>query len=246
MSDTRFVIFAAPRTGSNYLCTLLNCHPEILCHHELFNPRGIFYALDHRDGSIDLGNVADRDRRPLEFLHDVWLAAAGSTCTGFKMTRDQDEIVIRHLLDDAAVRKIVLRRGNRLKTFVSQLIAEQTDRWEAYDRTELPDDVDKVRVDVASLEAHVARNERFYEGILRPLRARRQRFIEVMYEELHSRSEHRRLLTFLGVKAVDEPLRSCSVKQNPCDLRALIANFAEIESELRGSEFADELHDVLT
>jgi len=246
MSDTRFVIFAAPRTGSNYLCTLLNSHPEILCHHELFNPRGIFYALDHRDGSIDLGSVADRDRRPLEFLQDVWLAAAGSTCTGFKMTRDQDDIVIRHLLDDPAVRKIVLRRGNRLKTFVSQLIAEQTDRWEAYDRTELPDDVDKVRVDVASLKAHVARNERFYDSILRPLRARRQRFIEVTYEELHSRSQHHRLLAFLGVKAVDEPLRASSVKQNPCDLRALIANFAEVESELRGSEFADELHDVLT
>ena len=246
MSDTRFVILAAPRTGSNYLCTLLNSHPEILCHHELFNPRGIFYALDHRDGFIDLGSVADRDRRPLEFLQDVWLAGAGSTCTGFKMTRDQDDVVIRHLIDDAAVLKIVLRRSNRLKTFVSQLIAEQTDRWEAYDRTELPHDVDKVHVDVASLKAHVARNERFYESILRPLRARRQRFIEVMYEELHFRSEHHRLLTFLGVKAIHEPLSSSSVKQNPCDLRAVIANFAEVESELRGSEYADELHDVLT
>lgn len=246
MSETRFAILAAPRTGSNYLCTLLNSHPEILCHHELFNPRGIFYAVDHRDGSIDLGSVADRDRRPLEFLQDVWLAGAGATCTGFKMTRDQDDVVIRHLLDDSAVLKIVLRRGNRLKTFVSQLIAEQTDRWEAYDTTEFPRGVGKVRVDVASLEAHVARNERFYDSVLRPLRARRQRFIEVMYEELHSRSEHRRLLTFLGVNAIHEPLSSSSVKQNPRNLRAVIANFAEVESALRGSAYADELHDVLT
>jgi LPS sulfotransferase NodH len=246
MSNTRFVILAAPRTGSNYLCTLLNSHPEILCHHELFNPRGIFYALDYRDGSIDLGSVADRDRRPLEFLQDVWLAGAGSTCTGFKMTRDQHDIVIRHLLEDAAVLKIVLRRSNRLKTFVSQLIAEQTDRWEAYDRADLPRDVAKVRVDVASLKANVARNQRFYETILLPLRSRRQRFIEMMYEELHSRSEHHRLLTFLGVKAIHEPLSSSSVKQNPRDLRAVIANYAEVESELQGSEYADELHDVLT
>ena len=45
---TRFVILAVPRTGSNLLCTLLNSHPEILCHHEVFNPQGIFTALTHR------------------------------------------------------------------------------------------------------------------------------------------------------------------------------------------------------
>ena len=39
-STTRFVILAAPRSGSNLLCTLLNSHPEILCHHEVFNPVG--------------------------------------------------------------------------------------------------------------------------------------------------------------------------------------------------------------
>ena len=36
------------------LCTLLGSHPEILCHHEVFNPSGIFYALYYRDGRIDL------------------------------------------------------------------------------------------------------------------------------------------------------------------------------------------------
>ena len=38
--STRFVILAAPRSGSNLLCTLLDSHPEILCHHEVFNPVG--------------------------------------------------------------------------------------------------------------------------------------------------------------------------------------------------------------
>ena len=64
----RFVILAAPRSGSNQLCTLLNSHPEILCHHEVYNPSAIFYALDLRDGTIELGTRDERDWRPLEFL----------------------------------------------------------------------------------------------------------------------------------------------------------------------------------
>ena len=61
----RFVILAAPRSGSNQLCTLLNSHPEILCHHEVYNPSAIFYALEYRGGSLDLGTIDDRDRRRL-------------------------------------------------------------------------------------------------------------------------------------------------------------------------------------
>ena len=69
---TRFVILSVPRAGSNLLCTLLNSHPEVLCHHEVFNPRGIFYALTHRDGSFSVGSVAERQRDPLGFLERLW------------------------------------------------------------------------------------------------------------------------------------------------------------------------------
>jgi len=33
----RFVILNAARTAA-IICTLLNSHPEVLCHHEIFNP----------------------------------------------------------------------------------------------------------------------------------------------------------------------------------------------------------------
>ena len=50
------------------LCTLLGSHRDVLCHHELFNPDGAFYALELRDGSFDLGGIGERDRDPLAFL----------------------------------------------------------------------------------------------------------------------------------------------------------------------------------
>ena len=40
------------------LCTLLGSHEDVLCHHELFNPRGVYYALELRDGTFDLGGIA--------------------------------------------------------------------------------------------------------------------------------------------------------------------------------------------
>jgi LPS sulfotransferase NodH len=97
---TRFVILAAPRTGSNWLCSLLNSHPGILCHHEVFNPNGIFYALDFRDGAFDLGTIEERNRRPLEFLSRIWQHPLGTNCVGFKMTRGQDEHVLQAVLSD--------------------------------------------------------------------------------------------------------------------------------------------------
>jgi len=71
----RFVIFAAPRTGSNLLCGLLNAHPDILCHHGLFNPGGVHWARDRR-GS---GGVADRDRDPVAFLDSVWASGGDAS-----------------------------------------------------------------------------------------------------------------------------------------------------------------------
>ena len=56
----RFVVLAVPRVGSNYLCSLLNSHPEILCHHELFHPKGIYLAYGYKDGRLDLDGPTRR------------------------------------------------------------------------------------------------------------------------------------------------------------------------------------------
>src|SRR5207249_4299870 len=105
---SRFVILAAPRTGSNMLCTILDSHPAILCHHEIFNPDGIFYALRLRDGSFSLGSMEDRRRAPLDFLARVWEADLGHAYIGFKMTHRQNPVVFDAVVNDPGVKKIVL------------------------------------------------------------------------------------------------------------------------------------------
>ena len=237
---TRFVILAAPRTGSNLLCTLLNSHPQVLCHHELFNPNGIFYALEYRDGSLDLGSMETRDREPFAFLQRVW---QGACCIGFKMTRGQDAGVMRSLVEDAGVLKILLYRRNRLKTFISEQLARKTDRWEVYTGDEHAVDTPRLHVDVEAFRAHCDLNERFYQDILHALRSGGQRWTEAAYEDLLAAPEHVRLLEFLGVEATGVKLTQSSIKQGGRDLRSHIDNFQELERAFRGSEHLAELYD---
>lgn len=242
-TGTRFVILAAPRTGSNLLCTLLNSHPEVLCHHELFNPNGIFYALEYRDGSLDLGSMDARDLEPFAFLQRVWDQPQGASCVGFKMTRGQDRAIMQTLIEDPGVLKILLFRRNRLKTFISEQLARQTDRWEAYAREDLATVTPRLHVDVESFKAHCDLNESFYQEIEEALRSGQQSCIETAYEDILTGSEQARLLEFLGVEAPDTKLTQASVKQSNRDLRTHIKNFQELELALDGSEYLMELYD---
>jgi LPS sulfotransferase NodH len=240
---TQFVILAVPRTGSNLLCTLLNSHPEILCHHEVFNPQGIFVALTHRNGGIQLGTRTERDRDPLAFLDRVWLTGRDYRCVGFKWTRGQNKTVFESVLEDSGIKKIVLRRGNRIKTYISEQIAEQTRQWEAYSQQELHLSRPSVTVDNVKLLEHISLNRQFYTDIGESLRRTHQPHIDVLYESLFSPQEQQRLLEFLGVNIVDQRLTAASVKQNSTDLRDSIANFSELSATLVGSDLETDLYD---
>jgi LPS sulfotransferase NodH len=239
-SAARFVIFAAPRTGSNLLCSLLNSHAAILCHHGLFNPKGIHYALDHRDGRLSFGTVEERDRTPLAFLETVWSYNGGKRAVGFKFNSGENETAAGAVIDDRAVHKILLSRRNRIKTYVSERIAEETGRWESYgDAPREP--LHRVRVEPQALLEHIERNERYYAALRQALGT--QRWLEVDYESICTNGPNggiARLLDFLGA-AAGEPLRAASTKRNPDDLRALVSNFDELEVALSGTALENEL-----
>jgi hypothetical protein len=240
---TRFVILAAPRTGSNLLCTLLNSHPEILCHHEIFNPQGIFTALGFHDDSIDRVSLRQRDRDPILFLDRIWQTRQGHGCIGFKSTRGQNEVVLKEMLEDPNVKKIVLRRLNRIKTYVSEKIAQATQQWEVYQEQELILPRPCITVDRADLVNHINENNQFYSSLQPPKDQSNQRFLDVQYEKLFTNSEHRRLLRFLEVRDCEHDLTPASVKQNPMDLRQSVSNFEELAVALDDSELEAELRD---
>lgn len=241
---TRFAIFAAPRTGSNLLCTLLNSHPRVLCHHEVFNPQGVFTAHDYHGDLLNVESLRQRDDDPLGFLELVWQTGGDEMAVGFKWTRGQEQRVLSSVLKDAGVKKIILRRRNRIKTYVSERIAQATHQWEVYSPQDLMLPRPRIEVDDADLREHIASNEHFYAEIMDTLARPSQPHLLLDYETLLQREVQVRIFEFLEVASPQTPPVPGSVKQNPSDLRETIANFAELSSRLTGSELITELYDL--
>ena len=232
----RFVILSARRSGSNLLCTLIDSHPDALCHHELFNPRGIFTALDLRDTPTPLHDIAARERDPAAYLAQVWRYARGHACVGFKMTPEQHPDILRAVLDDTGIAKIVLRRNNPLRALVSERIAEITGRWEAYAGEVEPGAHPRIHIERDELDRHVQQVEAFYESLTDGMQRSGQRWLELRYESLFDAVEQQRLCAFLGLSP--RTLQARSVHQNPEPLEQLLDNADALRRSLASTPLA--------
>lgn len=239
MPQTRFLIACEARTGSNWLCGLLNSHPDVLCHHEVFHPDALYYAFGFRDGRLaHLGSTAERDRDPRRFARELLDADFGRSAVGFKILGQQAPGLLRELLADASVKKLILRRRNRVRAFVSLLRARQTGHWaqKSYDGI-------AVRVDPRELAEYV----RDYDEHYRMLReaTQGQPALELVYEDLQQ--EPRRIedvLRFLGVGVSGVSLSARNARQSQDGLESAIENHAELCAALRGGPLADELREA--
>ena len=237
---TRFVILATPRTGSNWLCTLLDSHPEILCHHELFNPEGVHLALSQRGKGWELGDRHMQQEAPLDLLREAWGQTLGFRVVGFKLNLGQAPLVLKAVLTDPAVSKILVYRRNRIRTFVSERIAETTGHWESYSDSRWDDRPKSVHVTLEELRVHAARNRDFYRRIRGRLEESGQQALELAYEDLGIGQSHRRLLRYLGVDP-GVTLRASTRRMNGSPLEMIISNYAELRDALAGTELERDL-----
>jgi LPS sulfotransferase NodH len=147
-------------------------------------------------------------------------------------------------MSDVTVRKIVLRRRNRVKTFVSLLLARQTGEWVVYDDSPAPGRRPMIRVDPAELRENVALHQAYYEATERSLHASRQDFATLWYEDLLSDAGIERALALIGVAARQPSLPGGQTwKLTPTSLRDVIANFDQLDAALRGTGLEAELHE---
>jgi hypothetical protein len=240
----RFVILNATRTGSNFLCTVLNSHPEILCHHEIFNPHVIGVARHLQGSDFRLGTMEERERDPVEFLDRVWRTNLDRSAVGFKMCLWQHEPAYHAVLPDPGIRKIVLKRRNRVKAFVSLLLARQTGEWVVYDDHGMPAPRPRIHVDRDALLENVELHRRFYEETEAALRGSGQDYAQLWYEDLFSSDGLDPALSLLGVEGRPAMPEGQTLKLTPVALRETIANFDALSEELRGSELEAELHET--
>lgn len=241
LPSTRFVVISAARSGSNMLCGMLNSHPQVLCHHEMFHPINVWYAFGYRDGEIDLGTTQERDRSPGDFIEAIWRNHLGHHAVGFKLLRSQSWKAHKYVLYGQTVKKILLVRKGRLAVYVSHQVARQTGRYSTAQRTPAREDGASVRVNLRSFKRYSARNNRYFGKVRKVLHATRQDYLELYYEDLLSEDVKTRLLEYLQVDPDPGLINPVNKKQATTPLRHRIVNANDLADQLRGTEHEWEL-----
>lgn len=237
MSATRFVLASFGRTGSTWLTMLLRSHPAILCHGEVFNLPEIKYAPGYVDRSKtpSCWTAASRDHDPTAFLEALFLEDLGHQAVGIKMLNWHHPDLLFDLARRPDVHKVILRRRNRIRAFLSRVRSQALSRWvrDSYDGM-------RVRLDPDELLAYVRRYDRFYEQMLTTSHGTPMR--EVLYEDLLDDPQSARdVVEFLGVEPSEIPLHAGLPRQSDDRTRDVVTNFEELSELLRGTALQPEL-----
>jgi LPS sulfotransferase NodH len=237
VTATRFVIACMERTGSTWLCRLLNSHPSILCHGEVFSPEVIGYArpLAARSALTGSWTLARREAEPRAFIEDVFADSGGHRAVGVKLLGWHQRELVCELLADTGVRKVILRRLNHVHVFLSFQRSKILGKWHGVDYDGL-----RVRIDPDRLFGYVEMYDSIYDWIERTCAG--SPVHHVTYEELLSDPlRPDRIVEFLGLGPTEVPLQVPDLRQSRDSLRDAIINFDELTGALAGTMLEGEL-----
>lgn len=233
----RFVIVTTGRTGSTRLRLLLDSHPLITCHGELFGENLSTLAAPGSEDHQRL--LAERERDPVGFAMHRAFAPTGAAAVGFKILYQQLLTRWPGLLDALRraqdVRVIHLVRRNGIKRFMSEYFVGTVTGKNVYFQDEPLPRIEPVIVPATILLDRLC-EERRQSARIRELFAG-HRCHEIAYEDSldDNGPALRAVQEFLGVPpaGLTAPIR----KILPDDLRQLIANFDEVAAAVRGTPF---------
>ena len=252
---TPFFVWFTGRTGSTYLCDLLDSHPDVYCRKEDFSEIAIqsanteiapehvvecrgsqfFRRLITEDEIID----HPTDHQTLRHLDTIF--SQPSAAAGFKLKFPNQAIVYPEVVDRLKswpeIKTIELIRENVLKQAISLRNVERIKKLGVSKSSNSVKSVDlePLELDVELTISHA----RFFLKSREEFRLMSEGFQKVQrvsYEQILERPEPTlaALLEFLEVDPM--PLASQFQKTTPDDLTKAIANFDELAEKIRGTE----------
>jgi len=205
----RFLIVGLPRSGTTYLMTLLNAHPDILCAGEQFNPYAIIGA-DSR--SQEYPDLLERDKTPRAHSEAFFAdhAESGYKCVGYKLMLGHNIRMLRYLPELTDYKLIYVHRENKLAQISSLIKADQTQRW----AQDTPDEHVHQKINVGPLKISQYWHEFATQDFLfsQWFRTLPQDKLKLEYRQMFKKGFEQRLCDFLGV-AFDPRMKSPLVKQ---------------------------------
>ncbi len=188
--DDKFMISCTARSGSSMLSTLLNSHPQVLCHGEIIaapnESAGPYQALREQGTNIDERLQEYRQQHPEAFLYDVGFNPAGNPRVGFKFKLEEslDEAYrpFRDLIvADTDIRIIHLRRENILDKYISLQMTKRSGVFSIRAGGERPQ-YRPFAIDIADFIAYVRQDRQRHDAALELYQ--HHRCLHLSYEEL--------------------------------------------------------------
>ena len=226
----RFLIVAAPRTGSSHLCDLLNGQPDILCNGEVFHPRKAYVRWPRVPGRKQTIQELEqlRERDAVEFVEHIFATDFGRSHVGFKMFDGHHDSILEQLIDSRDVRKIVLYRRNVLANYSSKLLASASGKWD-HRNNEPVQEQRKVRFNAKQFVKFHNKYVEYYGRVLARLNESQQCFWLHNYEDINSNHLFAGLVGFIGGKASSISLESKHRRQNSADIVSRFVNPDAVE-----------------
>lgn len=239
---TRFAIVCAARTGSTMLRTMLNSHPQIVCHGEVFTPGRIAgYANANLTADKMKARELHRLRRsdPVRFLEQFVFRSDANEVVGAKLKYGVFESrefagVATRVINDPDVLVIHLTRRNHLARIVSGLRVKATKMH----RVKLGQDLPVLPLVSLTFDDMVRdiTNTRKAERRFRTLFSGHP-VLEVAYEDVHQPENEclADLQNFLGVAPA--PMRPTTIKLSSGPLREALTNYEDLAATARGTPY---------
>ncbi len=233
---TQFVILGRGRTGSNFLRSLLNAHPQVVAFGELFeNQQKIGWGLPGYSQSSKTQHLFLTD--PVEFLETkiFGLHPRSVKTVGFKLfyyhaQDSQWASLWKYLHSQRDVRILHVKRKNILRTHLSLKKAFITKEWVSTSKSRrdlsISLDYDDCLQAFETTRAWENEYDRFFQV---------HKTLEIFYEDLAHDDAHEmgRVEEFLGLAHV--PVQTSMRKQATLPLSKAISNYVELKEKFRDS-----------
>lgn len=233
---------------------MLDTHPEVMCHQEIFNPQSPHRCQSARDGIVDisLGSAAERNADPWGFLQMVFCRKGQLSngqdnpvkSIGAKVAHYDGVLIFLSILLNRHIKKLVLIRKNTLATYVSNVTAERSGIWGSLKNSKKRNEIQKVEIDFSDYKKFHRRRS-FYYRILSIIEfISGQKFFYLEYKEIKDKNRIAEILEYIGV--ANEPvLKEKFRKQGAAALAERIKNIDELRKQLVNTKYYEYLDDWL-
>ncbi len=220
-----FVIFAAPRTGSYLLVSLLDQFPGIKCYGEVFTKSKI--ELPPKKLERMKATVESRNAEPVVFLNRLFKMTSEEH-TGFKFFFNHHALLRKWLVNSGSINRVIISR-NPFDMYVSQCRAIATGVWiKKKGGAATQEKPPLLKFDPEDFEKRIGRIDSNRKRMLKIAAKQPDSTITITYDEISAIEPVRRIAEFLGASAQPEVLKVELQKQTTERYSELFEDFDKV------------------